>query len=122
MFYSFCTHVIVERCPEENTDYHAIHPDFPVGTAEVTESWEICGKKCANETSCTHWTWINQNHSTASYRGKCLFKPEKGDIRSREWAISGSKECPETIGRNNIENKQHRICNSTKITKKNLII
>lgn len=101
--FNFCMHAIVERCPEENTDFHVKHEDFPLATAPVTKTWQICGEKCANENSCTHWTWLKQSHSRESFRGKCLFKPERGNVRSSEGAISGSKKCPGSPGRSDIQ-------------------
>ena len=100
----FCIPIIVEECPEENTDYHVKHAKFPVNTANVTTTWQLCGAKCANEPSCTHWTWLKLAHPNKYFRGKCLFKPKRGNVTTDEWATSGSKECLGTPGRNYTQN------------------
>ena len=91
-------HVIDEPCPEENKDYHVVHPKFPVVEAPTTETWQICAAKCSNEPSCNYWTWFK---NTQGYKkGKCLFKPNREKEREDERAISGSKHCLDVPGKN----------------------
>ena len=95
-------HVTAELCPEENTDYHVEHPNFPVASATIPEPWQICAEKCSNQSSCNYWTWFKNSPSAGKLRGKCLFKPKRENVMANEWTISGSKYCIEIPGENYI--------------------
>ena len=90
--------MLPEICPENNTDYHVEHDNFPFDKANKTDTWEDCAAECSKELLCTHWTWIKQDHVNESFRKRCLFKPKRDGVQSVHTSISGSRNCTEETG------------------------
>ena len=84
---------------QDNTDYGGNDIVF-FRDAEVTGTWEECGRLCNTEPRCKFWTWFKDNYPRAILRGKCLLKTAKENVQtpSNPMYISGSRTCPVESG------------------------
>merc|ERR1719186_2449963 len=82
----------VAPCQEDNTDLYG-YDIVPYEEAPITATWQECSDVCRIFPTCKFWTWLKQNYDDSSKRGTCLVKTNGEGRRSKEWALSGARDC-----------------------------
>ena len=78
-------------CPEFDTDYYG-NDISHYQTMSKTTTWQECGQKCHDTLECAYWTWFN-NFYSGTDKNRCLLKTARGITKTRNWGISGDKNC-----------------------------
>ena len=72
------------------------------GIDNLQPSIEACMESCANNSGCTHWTWLppGEGTNTGNFTNRCYLKDKRENFTpsdDRFTYVSGAKYCPDYL-------------------------
>ena len=68
--------------------------DIHNGVSVLTDTKELCQKKCQDKPECLFFTWVGNEYEKSSIRKKCFFKKALNVKKPAVGLYSGPKICP----------------------------